>query len=123
MLSLARNPRREKRGGGNAAKKRSPEAASTQERTLKMKLKIRRRTLAARKNGLKMFGGLEQRVGVSTAGWRLLAAESYAKAVQPLAQFAPQPTDRFQRKGQPQTFGGGLERKTRQHLHQPPPHQ
>ena len=101
----------------------SPEATSPQERMLKMKLKIHQRTLAAWKGDLKMFNGLPEWVGVRTGRWFLLAAKSYAKTVQPLAQFAPQPIEGFQGKGQPQLFDRSLERKTRQQFYQPGPHQ
>jgi len=40
VLSPAWHPHSEKRGGGNSAKRSSPQAASTQKRMLKMKLKI-----------------------------------------------------------------------------------
>jgi hypothetical protein len=47
VLSPARHPHSEKRGGGNSAKRSSPPAASTQKRMLKMKLKTSRWTRAA----------------------------------------------------------------------------
>lgn len=67
VLSCCRQ--RGTRAGKNAAaaiwqKSSPPEAASTQERLLKMKLKIHRRTLTARKDLLEMLNGLQERFGV-----------------------------------------------------------
>ena len=90
---------------------------------LKMKLKIQRRTLAARKGGLKMLHGLQQGIGVRADRRWLFPAKPGAKAIQPLAQLAPQPVECFQGKGQPQLFDRSLDRKTRQQFYQPRPHQ
>lgn len=90
----------------------STETASPQKRLLKMKLKIDRWTRTARKHSLEMFHGLQQGIGMPTDRRLLLAAKPGAKWVQPLAQFAPQPIERFQGEGQPQLFNRRLERKT-----------
>jgi hypothetical protein len=123
LLSPAWNRHQKKCGGGNLAKESSPEAASTQKRMLKMKLKSSRWTRTARKHSLEMFHGLQQGIGMPTDRWLLLAAKPGAKVVKPLAQFAPQPIECFQGKGQPQLFDRSLERKTRQQFYQPLPHQ
>jgi len=68
VLSLAWHPHPEKRGGGNSAKRSSAQAASTQKRMLKMKLKISRWTGAARKGELKVFHCLQQRLGLPALG-------------------------------------------------------
>jgi len=70
-----------------------------------------------------MFHGLQQGVGLATERWLLLAAKPGAKGVKPPAQFAPQPIECFQGKGQPLLFDRSLERKTRQQFYQPRPHQ
>jgi len=101
----------------------STETASPQKRLLKMKLKIDRWTRTARKHSLEMFHGLQQGIGMPTDRRLLLAAKPRAKRVKPLAQFAPQPIEGFQGKGQPQLFDRSLERKTRQQFYQPLPHQ
>jgi hypothetical protein len=67
-LSPAQNSSRGKQEGGNSAKKLSPDVASTQKRTLKTKLKISRRTGAARKDPPQVFHGLKQWVGLRADG-------------------------------------------------------
>lgn len=88
-----------------------------------MKLKIGRGTTAAGKNRPQMFHGLQQRIRLATDRRRLFPAKSCSHRGQTLPQSAPQPIDRFQREGQPQFFRRRLERKSRQHFYQPPPHQ
>ena len=104
-------------------KKSLPRATSPQKRMLKMKLKIRRRTRAAGKDGLEMFHGLQQGISLRALGRSLLAAELRPHGIQTAPPFPAQPIHRFQRQGQPQFFGGGLERKPGQQFHQPRPHQ
>ena len=82
---------------------------STQERLLKMQLKSRQRTLAARKDLPEMFHGLQQGIGLSTDRRLLLAAKPGAKRVKPLAQLVPQPIEGFQGKWQSQLFDRSLE--------------
>ena len=70
-----------------------------------------------------MFHGLQQRISVCTGRRRLFPAEPRSHRSQTLPQSAPQPIDGFQGERQPQLFGRRLDRKPRQHFHQPPPHQ
>ena len=70
-----------------------------------------------------MLHGLQQRIGVRARRWWLFPAEPCPHQVQTPLQAASQPIDGFQGKRQPHAFSGGLERKARQHLHQPAPHQ
>ena len=100
-----------------------PRRDLSQEWKLKVQLKVRYGTPGPGKNGLKMSDGLKQGIGVCAAWRRLFAAKPGPKTIQLLAQFAPQPIHRFQDKRQSQRFSGGLERNSRQHLHQPLPHQ
>ena len=109
VLSLAWHPHPEKRGGGNSAKRSSAQAASTQKRMLKMKLKISRWTGAARKGELKVFHCLQQRLGLRALGRGLFAAEPRPHRIQTALQFPSQAINRFQCKRQPQRFGSGLE--------------
>ncbi len=90
---------------------------------LKTELEGGRRALATRKDGLKMFHRLQQRVRLRTGrGW-LLAAQPGAKQVQFPAQFPPQSIDRFQGERQPQFLRRGLERSARQQPDQQLPKQ
>jgi hypothetical protein len=88
-----------------------------------MELKCRRWTLATRKDLPQMFHGLQQRINLPTGRRRLFPAEPRSHRSQTLPQSAPQPIDGFQGKRQPQFFRRRLERKSRQHFHQPPPEQ
>jgi len=97
--------------------------SSAQEWMLKMRLKIRRRTGAVRKDRPQMLHGLQQRLNLSAHRWRLLPAQTNPHPIQPALQPPLQPIDRFQGKRQPQFFHGGLDRKPGQHFHQPLPHQ
>lgn len=90
---------------------------------LKAELKLGQRTPAGGKDGPQMFHGLQQRIHLPADRWRLFPAQSCPYPVQAPQQTAPQTIDRFQGKGQPQFFRGGLERKPRQQFHQPGPHQ
>lgn len=96
---------------------------SAQERVLKMQLKIHRRTRAARKDRLEMFHRLQQRLNLRALGRGASAAEPGPHRIQTPFQFPLQAIKRFQCKGQPHCFGSGLERKSRQQLHQALPHQ
>lgn len=98
-----------------------PPTVSTQERTLKTKLKIRRWTRTARKGDLEMVESLQHRIGVGACRWREFAAKPFPQRVQPAPEFAPQPIPRFQREGQRELLHGSLERKSGQQLHQPSP--
>jgi hypothetical protein len=95
----------------------------TQKRTLKMKLKLRRGTLAPWENHSEMSEGLVQRISVRDGGWPAPARQLRPQPVQLPPQSPAQPIHRFQGKGQPQFFRRRLERKSRQHFHQPPPHE
>jgi len=97
--------------------------ASTQKRTLKMKLERRRGTRAPGKNNLEVSQGLQQRISVRNGGRPASARQPRPQHVQLPCQSPPQPIHGFQSKRQPQLFGGGFEGKSRQHLHQPAPHQ
>jgi hypothetical protein len=127
VLSPARNPRAKKTGDGNSAKIRSkggrPQGPSTQKRLLKMPLKIRRGTGAARKDGLEMGHRLQQGIALPADRRCLLATQPCSQRIESAAQTAPQAIQRFQREGQPQCFGRGLDRKTRQQFDQPRPDQ
>jgi hypothetical protein len=96
---------------------------SAQERVLKMQLKIHRRTLTAKEDGLEMFHRLQQRLGLRALGRGLSAAEPGSHRIQASLQFPLQAIKRFQCKRQPHCFGSGFQRKSRQQLHQPLPHQ
>jgi hypothetical protein len=61
-----------------------------------------------------MFHGLQQGPGLPTDRWLLLAAKPGAKVVKSVVQFAPQPVEGFQGKGQPQFFDRSLEGNPRQ---------
>lgn len=94
---------------------------SAQERTLEVQLKGCGRTGIPRKYSLKMFEGLEQRDDLMSGGRRLFAAEPGTQIIQPVLQFASQPTHRLQRIRQAQFFGGALEGEPGQELEQPRP--
>jgi hypothetical protein len=90
---------------------------------LKMELKVRRGTLAPGENDFEVGQGLEQRIGVRALRRRALAGQPRSQRVQIAPQSLPQPIDRFHSERQTQLFGGGFERKPRQHFHQPLPNQ
>ena len=103
---------------------RRPSArTSTQKGLLKTKLKISRWTGAAGQDGLEMIEGLAQGIGVHTGRRGCFPIKPGAPHRHPPTQSAPQPVDRFQRKGQPQLFRRRLEGKPGQHFGQPRPHQ
>jgi hypothetical protein len=123
VLLPARNRQPGKHRGRNLEKINGGGGRLAQKRTLKMKLKFRRGTLAPGENDFEMSESLEQRISVRALRRWLLAAEPGAKTIQLPTQFAPQLTDRFQGKRQSQLFSGGFEGKPRQHFYQPLPHQ
>jgi hypothetical protein len=88
-----------------------------------MKLKLRWGTLAPRENHSEMSEGLVQRISVRDGGWPAPARQPRPQPVQLPPQSPAQLIHCFQGKGQPQFFRRSLERKSRQHFHQPPPHQ
>lgn len=89
---------------------------------LKPKLKSGGRTHFVRKHETKVFDRVQQWVSLTAGRWRLFAAKACPPAVELPVQFAPQPINRFQRKGQPELFGGSLDGKPGQQFHQPGPH-
>jgi hypothetical protein len=82
--------------------------ASTQKWTLKTKLKICRRTVAAGKNQPQMFHGLKQGFGLCAGRWRLFPAQTSANPIQPAPQIASQPINRFQHERQMDFFSRRL---------------
>ena len=69
------------------------------------------------------FGDARRFVRVSAVRWGLFPAKPGAQPCQPAVPSAPQPVDRFQRKGQTQFFRRRLDGKPGQHLDQPRPNQ
>lgn len=88
-----------------------------------MELKIGWRTGPARKNHPQVFHGLQQRFGLPADRRGLFAAQSGAKTIQLPMQLTPEPIDCFQGERQLHFFGRGFERKPRQRLQEPLPHQ
>lgn len=81
---------------------------------LKMELEEGWGAPAARKDGLKVFHGLQQRIAVGAGRGCLFAAKPGAYQVQLPAQSPPQPVHCFQREGQPEFFHRRFERTARQ---------
>lgn len=123
MLSLAQKGRQKKPVVVIRQKLAGSDHPLSQEWSLKTELKIGWRTGAGPKDCPQVFQGLQQRIGLQTDRRRLFAAKPGAKTVQLRSQFASQLIERFKGEGQPHFFGGGFERKPRQHLHHPLPHQ
>jgi hypothetical protein len=123
VLPPARKKATENHCGRNLEKINGGGSGLSQKWTLKMQLKIGGRTGTGRKDRPQMLQGLQQGFSPPADRRGLFAAEPGTQTIQLPAQLAPQPIDRFQGEGQPRFFSGGFERKSRQHFHQPAPHQ
>ena len=66
VLSPAGAARRKNPGADNSAQSTGPVAISTQQRLLKLPLKVRQGTGRVRKDGLEMLHGLQQGIAVRT---------------------------------------------------------
>ena len=95
----------------------------TQQRMLKTKLESRRWTTLRGEHRLEMLDRVQQWIGLRAGRRRLFPAQPRAPVIQPCAQPAPEPIHRLQRKGQTPLLRRRLERKPRQQLHEPRPHQ
>ncbi len=105
-------------------KRRGPPArTSTQKGLLKTKLKISRRTGAAGQDSLEMLERLAHGIAVRAGRRGMFPIKPGAPHLHPPMPSAPQPVERFQRKGQPQLFRRRLAGQPGQHLDQPRPHQ
>ena len=81
-----------------------------QKRLLKMPLVRGERAAVRPEDGLQVFEGLVQRLGLSRSGRWLLPAEPTSHRREPTPQPSDDAVDRLQRKRQAQTFRGGFER-------------
>jgi hypothetical protein len=106
-----------------AAARGDPPPGLTQKRMLETKLEGRRWTALCGEHGLEMFDRVQQWIGLGAGRRRLCAAQPRAPVVQPPAQPASQAIHRLQRKRQAPLLRRRLERKPRQQLQQPRPHQ
>src|SRR5579859_1044257 len=78
----------------------------SEERTLKMQLKLCWRTRTGWKGAFEMSDCLEQRIGVQALGWLLFPAKPSPEPVQRAAQFLAQPVECLQGERQAQLFRG-----------------
>lgn len=88
--------------------------AARHKRVLKVELKLRRRTGAARKDLPQMFHGLQPRIRLSAAERPAEAAQPNPQPIQLATQFALDPIDRFQSERQAQRFDRRLDGISRQ---------
>jgi hypothetical protein len=82
---------------------------STRKRSLEGELKPDQAGIAG-EEGLKVFNGLQERIGLGTFGRRLAAAQQAAKRVEAAAQALAEVVKSFQGEGQAQGMGGAFER-------------
>ncbi len=126
-LSPAGNPppekHRRRNWGKNAAVLERIRRDLTQQRMLKTKLERCRWTTLRGEHRLEMLDRVQQWIGLRAGRRRPFAAQPHTPIIDPLAQFAPEPIHRLQRKGQTPLLRRRLERKPRQQLQQPRPHQ
>lgn len=126
-LSPTGNPPPEKHPrrnwGKNTAALEPVRQDSTQQRMLKTKLESRQRTALRREHRPQMLDRVQQRIRLGAGRRRPLAAKARTPVVEPLAQSTSEAIHRLQRKRQAQLLRRRLERKPRQQLHEPWPHQ
>lgn len=97
------------RCGRNSAGAGAKAAALSEERTLKMQLKLGWRTGTGWKGAFEVSDCLQQRIRVQALGRWLLAAKPGPQPVQSLPQFLAQPVECLQGQRQAQLFRGCLD--------------